>query len=111
MARARLTRDDPGLRPGVLARGRIGGDPLAAERDGEIVAGVAVNRSTQVVGLSNFFAASSTPTRSSRTPWRRFAVSLLDLPVVGYESGESLARARREGFHAVGALRIWILEP
>ena len=55
MARARLTRDDPGLRPGV-ARGRIGGDPRA-ERDGEIVAGVAVNRSTQVVGLSNFFAA------------------------------------------------------
>ena len=51
----------------------------------------------------------STP--GSRAPWRRFAGPRLDLPVVGYESGESLARARREGFRAAGALRIWILEP
>lgn len=84
---------------------------LAAERGGEIVAGVAANRSTDVVGLSNFFAAR--PDGDARFAGAVAAVrrSSPGVPVVGYESGESLARARREGFRAVGTLRIWLREP
>ena len=95
--------------PALLADGSVA--ILAAERDGEIVAGVAVNRSTQVVGLSNFFAAEPDADAQFADAVAAVRRSSPDLPVVGYESGESLARARREGFRAAGALRIWILEP
>jgi hypothetical protein len=32
------------------------------------------------------------------------------MAVVGYESGEALERAVRDGFRVVGALRIWLCE-
>jgi hypothetical protein len=83
---------------------------LAAEREGEIAAGVVANRSTHVVGLSNFFAAA--PDGDSAFAGAVAAVrrSSPGMAVVGYESGESLARARREGFQARGKLRIWLRE-
>ena len=83
---------------------------LAVERDAAIVAGVVANRSTHVAGLSNFFAAG--PEADARFEDAVAAVrrSSPGVAVVGYESGEALARARRAGFRAVGALRIWITE-
>ena len=84
---------------------------LAVERDAAIVAGVVANRSTHVVGLSNFFAAGPEVDAQFAGAVAAVRRSSPGLPVVGYESGEALARARREGFRAAGALRIWILEP
>jgi len=83
---------------------------LTVEREGAILAGVVANRSPHVVGLSNFFAAG--PEVDAQLAGAVAAVrrSSPGAAVVGYESGESLARARRAGFRAVGALRIWVLE-
>ena len=84
---------------------------LAVERGDEIVAGVVANRSTRVVGLSNFFAAGpelDAPFSGAVAAVRRFSPGVA---VVGYERGEALARAQREGFRAQGALRIWLWEP
>lgn len=83
---------------------------LAAERAGEIVAGAVANRSTAVVGLSNVFAAEGEADRrfaEAVAAVRRFAPGV---PVVGYERGDALGRALREGFQAVGSLRIWLRE-
>jgi hypothetical protein len=79
---------------------------LAAERDGEIVAGVVANRSPRVVGLSNVFGDDAR-FAGAVAAVRRFAPGMA---VVGYESGEALERAVRDGFRVVGALRIWLCE-
>ena len=83
---------------------------LAAERGGEIVAGVAANRSTDVVGLSNFFAAGSDVDARFAGAVAAVRRTSPGVAVVGYERGESLDRARREGFRAVGMLRVWLWE-
>lgn len=84
---------------------------LAAEREGEIVAGVAANRSERAVGLSNFFAAGPSPDADFAGAVAALRRSSPGVAVVGYEGGESLARALLEGFRAVGVLRIWLREP
>jgi len=84
---------------------------LAAEREGEIAAGVVANRSTHVVGLSNFFAAGLDVDAAFAGAVAAVRRSSPDMAVVGYESGESLTRARHEGFQARGKLRIWLREP
>jgi hypothetical protein len=83
---------------------------LAGRQGDRIVAGCAANHSPGVVGFSNFFAedADREPIMASALG----AVFLLapDVPVVGYERGDDLARAKRLGFHTVGALRVWLAE-
>jgi hypothetical protein len=73
-----------------------------------IVAGAIVNRTGEVVGVSNLFAADG----NVDDAWigclgyldRAFAGSA----VVGYESGDELAAAQRHGFRSVGRLRVWL---
>jgi hypothetical protein len=84
--------------PALLADGRF----LAARRDGRIVAGAILNRTGDVIGLSNVFGDDPWPgavaTAASLYP---------DLPLVGYERGDDLAAARRVGFEVIGPLRVW----
>jgi hypothetical protein len=84
---------------------------LLAGHDGDrIVAGCAANPTPGVVGFSNFFAEDP-----EREPVVASAIGAVmrvapGLPVVGYDSGDDLAIARRLGFHTVGPLRIWLAE-
>ncbi|MFF5449176.1 hypothetical protein [Streptomyces sp. NPDC012888] len=82
---------------------------LAGTDGGRIVAGAVANRSGDAVGLSNVFAredeyldgawAGSTAQVARLWP---------DLPIVGYEAGDDLDAAVRNGFSPVGPLRVWL---
>jgi hypothetical protein len=75
---------------------------LAARRGGRIVAGAILNRTDDVVGISNVFGgdwAGAVATAGRLYP---------DLPLVGYEAGDALAAARRQGFEVLGPLRVWM---
>jgi hypothetical protein len=87
------------FRPALLAEARF----LAARRDGEIVAGAILNRTGDVVGISNVFGEDAWPGAVAT------AVGLFpNLPLVGYEAGDVLAAARRHGFEVIGPLRVWM---
>ncbi len=75
---------------------------LAARSDGRITAGAILNRSRDVVGISNVFGgdwAGAVATATHLYP---------DLALVGYAAGSDLATARRQGFDAIGQLRVWL---
>lgn len=76
--------------------------------DGTVMAGAVASRSDQVVGVSNVFALSGGP--DAAWPVVLHAVHSLfpTLPVVGYEHGDDLGGAIRQGFEPVGPLRIWL---
>jgi hypothetical protein len=80
---------------------------LAGYRDHVLVGGCVANRSADAVGISNVFAADvdELVMAGAIGEVARFGA---DLPVVGYEAGDALARATRLGFRAVGPLRIWL---
>jgi hypothetical protein len=97
--------DRPVFVPALLSDPTIA--VFAAYRGDSLVAGCAANRSTDAVGFSNFFV-----TNGDEDELAAGAVTAVDrfgagLPVVGYEAGDSLARARELGFQAVGPLRVW----
>jgi hypothetical protein len=81
---------------------------LSGSVDGSIVAGAIVNRTGDVVGVSNLF----TTLGDLDAAWSACLGYLEDAhpgsAVVGYEAGEPLAAARRQGFGSVGALRVWL---
>lgn len=83
---------------------------LARYLDRRIAAGAVLNRSSLVVGLSNYF---SDPTVDQDEAWSscvRYAASKFDkLPLVGYEAGDRLRAALNEGFRRAGDLRVWRL--
>ena len=73
--------------------------------DGTIGGGAAVNRSAQVTGISNVFGT----TVGLDDVWRAVLAYLPDdVPLVGYESGDDLAPAKRLGFRGIGHLRVWL---
>ncbi|MGN6300028.1 MAG: hypothetical protein ACTHN8_02930 [Angustibacter sp.] len=81
---------------------------LAHRSAGAVVAGAVANRTGDVVGLSNLFTRDG----DVDSAW----AGALDLvqrlypahAVVGYERGDDLDAARRQGFRVVGPLRVWI---
>ncbi|MET8690088.1 hypothetical protein ABZV77_38365 [Streptomyces sp. NPDC004732] len=81
---------------------------LADTADGAISAGAVAYPGASVIGVSNLFAADD----DLDGAWR----SCLDatdrlwpgVPVVGYEHGDDLAAALRQGFEPVGPLRVWL---
>lgn len=81
---------------------------LAAEVGDRIVGGAVLNRSSAVVGISNFFAKD--PNMSDCWQGCLAFVDLLfpDVTLVGYESGQALGVVRTYGFDAVGPLRVWV---
>jgi len=74
---------------------------------GAIVAGAIVNRTSDVVGVSNLFTTLGDIDGAWSGCLGYLEVAHPGLAVVGYEAGEALAAARRHGFRSVGALRIW----
>jgi hypothetical protein len=75
---------------------------LAARSGGRIVAGAILNRSGDVVGISNVFGgdwAGAVATATRLYP---------GLALVGYAAGNDLAAARRQGFDVIGPLRVWM---
>jgi hypothetical protein len=83
---------------------------LAARAGERVVAGAILKRGANVVGISNFFADEDvvSPSWSGFLSIARsiFATSTF----VGYESGDRLAAAQRDGFEIAGPLRVWIRE-
>lgn len=77
---------------------------VGARREGELVAGAALNDSEDAVGLSNVFGPVGACYRAAvvlaaeRHPGR---------PIVGWEPRDQLAAARGAGFAVVGTLRVW----
>jgi hypothetical protein len=80
---------------------------LCGSVDGSIVAGAIVNRTGDVVGVSNLFSTIGDLDAAWSGCLAYLEVAHPGSAVVGYEAGEELAAARRHGFGSVGALRIW----
>ena len=76
--------------------------------DGSIVAGAIANRTGDVVGLSNVFTKGDDLEDAWIGSLSYVDTALPGLAIVGYETGDALATARRQGFLSVGALRIWL---
>ena len=80
---------------------------LCGSVDGSIVAGAIVNRTGDVVGVSNVFSTLGDLDAAWSGCLAYLEIAHPGSAVVGYEAGEELATARRQGFGSVGALRIW----
>ncbi|WP_371750034.1 hypothetical protein OG302_06770 [Streptomyces sp. NBC_01283] len=104
--------DEPtGLfRPELLADGETT-TFLAGHAAGRIVAGAIASPGDAVLGISNLFATDDAP-GGEAAAWAGCLAEAArrwpDLPVVGYESGESLDVAMSQGFTPVGPLRVWL---
>lgn len=94
--------EGPAFPPALLRRAEV--EFVWGERGGEILATCVLHRSDGVVGLSNLGGDPAlalqlgVATARERHP---------DLPLVGYESGEALRRARSAGFVRLGPLAVW----
>ncbi|MFD4526781.1 hypothetical protein ACFWP7_23165 [Streptomyces sp. NPDC058470] len=75
---------------------------------GGVTAGAVASRSAQVVGISNVFALDGGPDAAWLAVLDAVHRLFPTLPVVGYEHGNDLAAAVRQGFEPVGPLRIWL---
>jgi hypothetical protein len=82
---------------------------LAERREGRVVAGAVLNRSSTVVGISNYFGD---PAADARRCWAGcvgFAgAQSRSLPLVGYETADRLPVALSAGFESIGGLRVWL---
>jgi hypothetical protein len=77
--------------------------------DGSIVAGAIANRTrSDLVGLSNVFAIDDDLDRAWSGSITYLDTALAGRAIVGYESGDSLSIALRQGFQTIGPLRIWL---
>jgi hypothetical protein len=96
---------------GVLRGDLLGHDSvvlLGVQDEDRVVAGAVLNRSADVVGISNFFAAPDIAA-ASWVSCVAFASSLFPRStMVGYASGDDLAIARAGGFDTAGPLRVWV---
>jgi hypothetical protein len=81
---------------------------LAARAGDRVVAGAILNRSPNVVGISNFFADDDVMSASWSGCLAAARSVFATSNFVGYESGDSLAAAQRDRFEVLGPLRVWI---
>ncbi|MFD9367179.1 hypothetical protein ACFWA6_05640 [Streptomyces sp. NPDC060020] len=98
------------FRPSLLREGVVFlAGRAAADAGGRIVAGAVVSTGGGVVGVSNLFAGDGA---SADAAWAGAltgaAARWPDLDVVGYEGGSDLDTALRNGFTAIGPLRVWL---
>jgi hypothetical protein len=82
-------------------------DVVILRNDG-LSAGGVLNRSDDVVGLSNVFGPPAEVDATWSACVRSAAERFPGLPVVGYERGEALEVASRQGFEPIGPLRVWL---
>jgi hypothetical protein len=74
---------------------------------GRMVAGAVANRSASVVGISNLFTTGDDVDRTWAGCLAAATRLWPGLPVVGYEDGDDLAAAVRQGWLPIGPVRIW----
>jgi hypothetical protein len=80
-----------------------------AERIGRmIVSGAVLTYGANVVGVSNLFAENGDLDTAWTNAIAAAATYFPNAPIVGYETGDDLAAARRNGFEVLGPLRVWI---
>ncbi len=80
---------------------------IALEVGGAIIAGCIASRSDGVLGISNLLAPMDDDGRARRACLAAAMSFAPDLPLVGYESGDDLARMKALGFAEIGSLRVW----
>jgi hypothetical protein len=100
-------------RPGVFRTELLDHDSvtvLATRRGDRVVAGAVLNRSSTVVGISNFFTRDAGGAASWSGCLALAATLFPGSTFVGYESRQGLVAARAHGFDTVGPLRVWIHE-
>ncbi|TYP74861.1 hypothetical protein [Paenibacillus methanolicus] len=107
LARWAAAADMPHLmKPELLQRHDV--KVFLRESDGE-VSGFIANVGAGAVGISNVFAP---PPLAHDTLWQSIARAssalFPELPLVGYEHGETLDAARQAGWTAIGPLRVWV---
>jgi len=93
------------FRPELLTYGRV--VFLSSNVGGRISAGCIAYRSETVIGVSNLFSRDG----DLDAAWFGALTTLVrwfpSLPIVGYEHGDALGAATRQGFVPIGGLRIW----
>ncbi|MFB9326542.1 hypothetical protein ACFFSY_11515 [Paenibacillus aurantiacus] len=94
------------MKPALLQRQDV--KVFMREADGEVF-GFIANVSEGAVGISNVF---ETANLGRNTLWPSIAgaasAQFPELPLVGYEHGETLDAALRAGWTTIGPLRVWI---
>ena len=91
---------------------RLGESRCLPARSGDrVAAGAIANRSATVVGLSNVFDVDG----DLESAWKAGAATAAalwgDMPIVGYDSGDSLDAAHVAGFESVGELVVSVNAP
>ncbi|WP_405608976.1 hypothetical protein [Streptomyces sp. NBC_00076] len=76
--------------------------------DGRVLTGAVASRGEHVVGISNLFAREGGPDLAWPVVLGAAHRLFPTLPVVGYEHGDDLTAAVRQGFEPVGPLRVWL---
>lgn len=84
---------------------------LAGHHGEQIKGGAITFRNDAVVSVCNVFAADGHLDGIWAGVLTHTADRFPDLPVVGYESGEDLAAALRQGCITIGTLRVWLHAP
>lgn len=82
---------------------------FSAKRKGAVVAGGTFYRSDGVVGLSNVVAEFDDEPAVWRDLASLAAATFPGFPLVGYESGDELAAAKKAGFEVGDPLRVWVV--
>jgi hypothetical protein len=94
------------LRAGLLDVSSV--TVLAEWNDDGVVAGAVLNRSSEVVGISNFFADPLDVGASWGACIDFISTLFPEAFLAGYESEPSLIAQRSGAFEAVGPLRVWV---
>jgi hypothetical protein len=81
---------------------------LGGWREGRLAAGIALAASHGVVSLYCRLTAPDAPADTDAQLVAEVARRHAGVPLVGYESGESLERLCAEGFEDIGPLRVWV---
>lgn len=98
------------FRPALLDDGAVFLAPAGTDPTGTdpVTAGAIAYPGASVIGISNLFAADDDLDSARRDCLRATHRLWPGVPVVGYEHGDDLAAAERQGFTPVGPLRVWL---
>jgi hypothetical protein len=108
-ANADLAQREPVFPPQLLAAPGV--HFLAGRSEGETVATAVLNRTGDVVGLSNVFSARAAAGALFPGCIRAARRLYPGLPLVGYQAGAALEAALGAGFVALRGLTVWLRSP
>jgi hypothetical protein len=76
--------------------------------EGNVRSGCIINRTDDVLGISNFFGTDNEETEMWSSMIQFVSENVLCGDIVGYESRETLAKLDRIGFEPIGDLTVWL---